>query len=225
MRNVDAIENSLRLHKKFAKCPVIKASKGEIIHRTDVEPRFFMIKSGYVKRYLVRNDGTLSIQGIYGPTYIFSLTSLYRFLMGQKLYSGPEVFYYETMTAVKLHQISQDMLKQTMEADPALYRDLFAISGRRLRSHIQEAENISLKHAEARVAHQLWCFAREFGIQKRKGVEIPVPLTHETLAAVLDLARETVSQSVSKLREKKLIKTFKNIVVLDMEALAETAYS
>jgi len=222
---MDVINNSARLRAKLIKSPVVKIAKREIIHRTDDEPRFFIIKSGYIKRYLIKNDGTLGIQSIYGPTYIFPLTSIYRFLMNQKLYSGPEVFYYETMTTVKLQQVSQDMLRGVIEADPSLYHDLFAISGRRLRSYIQESENISLRNAHARVAHQIWCPAREFGEEKRGGVEIPVPLTHETLAASLNLARETVSQSISKLREDNLIKTNKHICVVDMGKLEEASYS
>lgn len=218
-------QNSVNLRKELVKSRLVTVPKGEVIHRSDNGLKFFMIASGYIKRYLVTNEGTLSIQGIYGPGYIFPLTSIYKLVLDQKLYRGPEIYYYETLCPSKIHFIEEEEFRQIIERNPNLYRDLFAVAGSRLRSNIQEIENMSLRNAYARVAHQLLYFSRTFGVSNGETVQIPVPLTHETLAAVLNLARETVSQSISHLREEKLIKTNKYIMVLDSERLEQVAYA
>lgn len=66
--------------------------------------------------------------------------------------------------------------------------------------------------------------ARRFGKKTSAGVELSLSLTHQDLADILSLTRETVSTSIIKLRKKKLVKTTKGIVIPDIKKLEEEAY-
>lgn len=184
-----------------------------------------LLIKGYVKRYLIANDGTLSVQSIFGPDYIFPLTPAFMTLLKQSIYSGPEVIYYESITDSELFSINFDSLKAEVEKDPSLYKDLFAEAGVRLEDNIQRLENLSLKSSYKRLAHQIAYFARQFGEEAMRGTRLTLPLTHQDLADILSLTRETVSTAMVQLRDKNLILTGKGIVVLDIKKLEEEAYS
>jgi CRP-like cAMP-binding protein len=201
--------------------------KGEVFQSTETGLEMSVIKKGYIKRYSIRNDGSLSIQSIYGPGHFFPLTIAYKVLLGQELYQGPETLHYETMTRATIYSLDSAILKEHVDADPSLYRDLFFVSGRRLHSNIQRLENNSLLLYYNQVAHQLLYFARTFGISKGTGVLIDLPLTQQDIADNLSTTRETASLSLRDLKKKGIIKTApgKHIFIPSMEKLEAEAYA
>jgi CRP/FNR family transcriptional regulator len=184
------------------------------------------VKKGYIKRYLIRKDGTLGVQSIYGPGYIFPLTIIFKILFDHVIQSEQEVYHYEAMTDTELYTIDNVTLMHNIHADPILYRDLLMVCGDRFASNIQRLENLSLHVFYKRVAHQLVFFAKYFGRKTPAGTLILIPLTQQDLADILSATRETVSLSVRQLTKKGLIKkSEKNFVIPDVEALEEEALS
>lgn len=202
-----------------------KIPKGQIVQSTDERRVFNLLAAGYVKRYLITNEGTYGVQVIYGPGDIFPITLAFSVLFKHEINEGPETYYYEAMTEVELYTLDESDLAKEVATDPLLYRDLFAICGKRLHSTLQGLENISLKSSYHRVAHELLYMAKKFGGKKAAGTIILVPLTHQDIADVLSLTRETVSTAMVQLRKKKLISTGKSIVVPDLKKLEEEAFS
>ncbi|HET6863980.1 MAG TPA: Crp/Fnr family transcriptional regulator [Candidatus Saccharimonadales bacterium] len=200
-------------------------SKGQIIQSTDDRRVFNYITEGYVKRYLIGNDGNLGVQVVYGPGDVFPITLAFSALFDQQINESPEVYYYEAMSDGEIFTINEADLKAKVEADPKLYRDLMAVSGKRLHSTLHGLENLTLKSSYFRVAHELYYLALRFGHKTNTGTKILIPLTHQDLADILSLTRETVSTAMAELRKNKLISTGKSIVVLDMDKLKEEAYS
>lgn len=200
-------------------------SKGQIIQSTDDRRVFNLIKSGYVKRYLIANDGAYGIQVFYGPGDIFPITLAYSTIFDQKINEGPEIYYYEAVTDCQLYTIDELALKQSVEQNPMIYKELFSIAGKRLHSTLHGLENLTLANAYHRVAHEIFYFATKFGKKSSVGTEILVPLTHQDLADTLSLTRETISTAIAKLRKNGLISTENNIIVKDMEKLEHEAYS
>ncbi len=184
-----------------------------------------MVTKGFVKRYLISNEGTYGVQVIYGPGDIFPITLAFSALFKREINEGPEIYYYEAMTEVELYTLDESDLITAVENDPTLYRDLFAICGNRLHSTLQGLENLTLKSSYQRVAHELVYMAKHFGVKKNSGTVIQVPLTHQDIADMLSLTRETVSTAMVQLRKKKLINTGKAISVPDIEKLADESFS
>ncbi len=178
-------------------------------------------------RYQITSSGATSIQSIYGAGNFYPLTYAFKLLFNQSLYSGPEIFYYETLADSKLYIIDSEVFLKQVQTNPNLYRDLLQEAGKRFYSNIQRLENISLPNASKRVAHQLLYYAQEFGEPKGpQAIKISLPLTHALLAATLSLTRETVSQSIGELRKLRLIKTdARAIIVPDKIALQEFSYA
>jgi CRP/FNR family cyclic AMP-dependent transcriptional regulator len=202
-----------------------KIPKGQVFQSTDDKESITLVNKGYIKRYLITSEGTESIQIIYGPGFVFPLTPIFKLLLSQSIYSGPETFYYEAMCDTELYTITREVLIASVEKEPLLYRDLLQVSGTRLNEYVHSLENIAMGSAYGRVAHQLLFYAHYFGEKSSKGTTIAIPLTQQSLANVLNITRETTSVSMTKLREKGLIAGTKTIVVPDIEALEEEVYS
>lgn len=202
-----------------------KLSKKQILQSTEDRQVINLVRSGYIKRYLIANDGTLGVQVVYGPGSIFPVTLALKVLFKQEMYSR-EVFYYEAMSDAEVYTIDISVLAKAVESNPVLYKDLLEETGKRLNSTLQGLENLTLKSSYKRVAHQLAYFASRFGEKTDSGLRIDVSLTHQDLANILSLTRETVSTCMSDLREKGLIKTDKQkIIVTSLAKLEKLAYS
>jgi CRP-like cAMP-binding protein len=202
-----------------------KLPKGQIIQSTDDRRVFNLIEAGYVKRYLIANDGSLGVQVLYGSGDVFPITLAFSAIFDQTINESPETYYYEAITPVEIYTIDEQILKEAVEQNPHLYRDLLGIAGKRLHSTLHGLENITLSNSYRRVAHELLYLAEIFGEKTAGGVKIPIPLTHQDIADILSLTRETVSTCMVQLRQKKLITTNKNIVIKDEQKLETEAYS
>lgn len=197
-----------------------KFPKGQVVHMFEDSAMLNFITEGYVKRYRITDEGNQSVQVVYGPGHIFPLTPVYKTLYDYNMYSGPEHYYYETITSVITHSINLPQLKKAVVDQPELYRDLFYAAGLRLDSYIHRLEGHAQKTATQAVAWQLAYLTATFGEPSPTGVRIALPLTHQTLADIVGLARETVTYSLNELRTEKLISSDKkHITVFDIEKL------
>ena len=198
--------------------------KGQVMHFADERMLLSVLNTGYVKRYSITDDGSQSIQSIYGPGDIFPLTPVFKALFNKDIYLGQEVFYYEAMTPVIMHSVDRETLEAGLVAEPEIYKDLLYVSGVRLSSNIQRLENMSLRVANRKVAHQLVHYANKFGKKGDHGITLQLPLTHQNLASILNLARETVTNCLTALQEKGILESDKNIVILDLDALKRASH-
>lgn len=202
-----------------------KLDKKQILQTSDNQQVINLVVSGFVKRYLILNDGSIGVQITYGRGDVFPLTVVYKSLFDQKLYDGPVTFYYETMTECEIYSIDASVLLEAAQKNPKIYSDLLQEAGVHLESCVQRLENLSLKSSYNRVAHQLLFFAKNYGEPKPGGIKLLIPLTHQDLADILSLTRETVTNSIIKLRDEGLIKGSRNIVVVDTEKLQAAAFN
>lgn len=213
------------LDKLFANGTKYKFARGEVIQSTDDHQTISLLRKGYVKRYLITSKGTISVQNIYGPGYIFPLTLIFKLLFEQEIYQGREQYYYEALTEIELLGISNDTFFAATKSDPNIYPELLKVTGARLLSNIWRLENMSVQPAQKRLAHLLAFYAVEFGWPVRSGVQILIPFRHHDLAADLDVARETVSLAMTELENRGVIKTGKFIVIPSLEKLQDEAYN
>ncbi len=218
------LQISLKLKDMMLDGRKLKLAKNQIIQSTDDRRVFNYIREGYVKRYLIRNDGSLGVQVIYRPGDVFPITLAFSVLFDQSISESPETYYYETMTEAEIYTINEITLKEKVDADPTLYKDLMGVSGKRLHSTLHGLENVTLKTSYFRVAHEILYMAQRFGEKKGIGARVLIPLTHQDLADILSLTRETVSTAIVQLRKNKLITTEKYIFVPNMEKLEQEVH-
>lgn len=214
------------LYKMLKEGRPLHVAKGQVFQTTDHREALTLVDRGYVKRYSITNEGNQSIQIIHGPGGLLSLTLAFRVLFDQSIYDGPEVFYYETITDAKLYTVEKEILVARFQENPGMYADLLQVCGTRLYYLVHSMENMSTHQAYNRIAHQLVFYCRKFGTKVPAGTKIMVPLTQQTIASNLNITRETVALNIKTLRDKKLIKVDRQLIVVpDVERLEEEAHA
>lgn len=199
-------------------------TRGQSVGSSDQPNMIICLVYGFIKRYMIRNDGTLGAQIVYGPGDVFSLTHVYRELLDQSLYDGKEQYHYTAMCNTEVLRLHSDTLTKAVETNPLIYRDLFSEAGRHLHSCVMSIENMSFPKITQRVAHKLLYFANKFGTLSGNEAAIQVPLTHQELAQLLDTTRESVTRAMVELRRQGLIETERHIVIHDMGRLVDAVY-
>ena len=213
---------SPRLFNLLTKGRLLRFKKNQVISSTSDKDVVMLVVKGYVKRYFITESGSLGVQIVYGPQDIFSLTKVFN-MLGQSIYDGPEVYYYETMSDAQVYALDIGKFDDAAEQDPLLYKDLFLEAGYHLKTCVHSIENISLGSTYSRVAHELLFNAKEFGEDTKDGVRMALPLTHQDLADILGTTRETVSKAIIKLRQEGVIEDIRNFTNEHLKRLEEVA--
>jgi CRP-like cAMP-binding protein len=200
--------------------------KGQLIHSTDGRLELSLIKSGFVLRYQISNNGSINIQSIYGKNDFYPLSLAFKLLFNRTLYGGPETIFYEALSETEIYSLGNDLFVKAVKDEPVLYQELLIEAGKRLSANIQKIENIAMANSEKRVAHQLLYYAIRFGKIKTNGsTQLDLPLTHAVLASSLSLTRETVSQCIGSLRKRGLIKARRqSFLIPNLQKLEAFAY-
>jgi CRP-like cAMP-binding protein len=215
---------SLQLHTMFTTGTTRHIRRGEVFASSEEGDSVFYTISGFAKRYSVKNDGSLGIQILYGPQDIFPLTKVYR-LHDIRLYDGPNCFYYEAISDMKILSVSSHMLQEALQTQPALYAELFNEAGRHLTSCVHSIENISLPNLYARTAHFLLFLFQKFGRPGAGSIQLELMLTHQDLADMLCAARPGVTLAITALRKNGLLDAGRQLATPDIAALREACYA
>jgi CRP/FNR family transcriptional regulator, cyclic AMP receptor protein len=172
---------------------------GTILYQGEVPRAAYVVKSGIVKVYNINNRGeeqisTFQMAGELFPTqWIFKVTS-------------NALYYYEAMTDVELYAFSReelldyiysnsDVLRQTMEHYLLNYTHV-----------LQRINALEQTRAADKIMFTLYSLMVRFGEETDPGLyTINVPLSHQNIADMVGLTRETTSLELSKLRREKVI--------------------
>jgi CRP/FNR family transcriptional regulator, cyclic AMP receptor protein len=124
-------------------------------------------------------------------------------------------------TIIKIHRkVMLDVIKRNPEAAVNIINYLSL----RLRESQDNAKGFALDRAEQRVAAILVNLTQRSGIQEGKGVRIGVRLTHQDLADMAGLTKETTSRILSRFKKSQLISgTGKQLVIHDLPRLQQMA--
>ena len=172
--------------------------KSLIIKPDQIIDSIFYIKSGYVKQSAIGPNGEEFIINIYKPGSFFAIAIA--------LHRKESHYSFETLTDVVLTKAPTNEIIKLIKLGPDLAQDLLLRITSGLNSLVTRMESLVFGTASQKIAATLWQNAKRFGkILANKTVEIQLPLTHQQLANLAGLTRETVSIEMSKLKKKKIL--------------------
>lgn len=213
---------SISLKGLIAEAKMHRHLKGQLFYSFNDEPFIYMIRSGFVKSYLISKEGKLGIQNIFGPDDIFPLSPLLLKLFNLKLSVSDISYIYEAMVDVTYYPLAVSQVVDAANQNNLIYKDLLREAGKRLTSNYVKLENHAYKSSSEKIAHILIYYAEKFGVKERGNTRIEVPITHQILSEILNLSRETVSREMSLMQHKGWLKpTRRNITITDINAIKE----
>jgi CRP/FNR family transcriptional regulator len=122
---------------------------------------------------------------------------------------------------IKIHR--KTML-EVIQRNPEAAVSIINYLSHRLRESQDNAKAFALDRAEQRVAALLINLAERSGIQENNGIRISVRLTHQDLADMAGLTKETTSRILSRFKKDSLITGHgKQLLILNLPQLQKMA--
>lgn len=174
----------------------------------------YILAEGQVKLSKVDLGGYEKTLAILQPPEFFGEMAL----LGSQTRSATAM----TLTEVKAYLLFQDDFNKLLQSYPSISLNLTTTLAQRLRGMDDEAQILSYKDAQGRVAFVLLRLYRSGVIEFTEAGEALVRLTHQELANLAGTSRETVTRALKVLEKEGVIATRpKEIIVTDVDGLEE----
>ncbi len=184
-----------------------------VFQEGDQGEALYIIARGLVKLSKVDLEGHEKTLAILQPPEFFGEMAL----LGHASRSATAV----TLNEVHAYLLFDDDFRRLISDYPAISLNLTSTLAARLRGTNDEAQVLSYKDAQGRVAYVLLRLYRG-GVVDLGGESALVRLTHQELANLAGTSRETVTRALKALEEEGVIETRpKEIFLLDPEGLEE----
>lgn len=212
--NIRTMAVDTELKKFFSLYPKFKYKKGEIILRPEEAPQgIIYIKSGYVRMYQVFEDGKELTLNIFKPGSYFPMVWAFT--------DSANLYYYEAFTILTTHRASKAEVINFLKTNP---ETLIELTNRIIFGFtylLSNIEKLLSSSACQRINSVLVILANRFGKPLRgRGTLITLSLTHEDIARLTGLSRETTSIEMKKLMDAKCIfYKRRQIVIYNMNKL------
>lgn len=188
---------------------------GSILIRAGEESRgIFYLKEGNVRQYLINKNGEEMTIHIYKPDTFFP--------MSWAVNVFPNIYYFEAMGDVRAYVASREKTVEFVKKEPEVLFDLLQRVYSGLDGILSRMEYLMSGDARQRLITILLISAKRFGEKKEKNIRLTLKLTHQDLANLAGLSRETVTREMNKLKKKKYITyTHTAIIIQDSGELED----
>ncbi len=166
----------------------------------------FFVKSGFVRQYLVSQDGKEITFNILKPNAYFSMIST--------LNKTPNIFYYESLTDVILLKAPNDEVVSYIENHPDILYDLTKRTLSGLDGITRLMQALLTGTAEQQIASVLLVLTRRFGKKNNKGIIIDIPVTHRIIGTLAGLSRESTSIELGKFTKANIISLENHLILV-----------
>jgi len=202
----------------FTRYPSVEYKKENILMQPDDDVlHIYYLRTGFVRMYSLMPDGKEFTINIFKPGSYFPL-----FLA----FSGSKnTYFYEALTPIECNKIpKQEVIGFVKNNADVLFDFTTRISsGMHGLLHAMQYQLFGPVHK--RLSATLFLLAKQFGIPSKEGIIIIIPLTHQDIANLIGIARETASLELEKLVDNHIISIIKkNIVIRNLSFLEKDAF-
>ncbi|KKU90697.1 MAG: hypothetical protein UY22_C0051G0019 [Candidatus Amesbacteria bacterium GW2011_GWC1_48_10] len=188
--------------------PLTFKAQDPIIRASDTPAGIYFVKSGFVKMNSSFADGRQVTLNIFKPGSYFPML--------WAVADIPNVYSYTAMTDVSAARMGRDQLLDFLDKNPDILMDFTRRILVGLHGLITNIEHLLSGDSYHRVIAALILCAKRFCQNRGKKIVIDLPLTHQDIADLAAITRETASLAMGKLTRKGLIsRAGRNILILD----------
>jgi CRP/FNR family cyclic AMP-dependent transcriptional regulator len=195
---------------------VMRAFKRKEIIYFPSEPGLsvLVVLRGKVKIKTITPDGKETIFAFFGEGELFGELAL--------LETEPRNEYAEAVEEAEILAIPRDEMLAIMEQRPDIAMHVTKLVGLRRRRIENRLRNILFHSNRERVVALLLELIETHGEQEADGWQIRLELSHQDLANLIGATRETVTLTLLRMKQEKLIKSHRRrIKVIDRDRLAQ----
>lgn len=175
-------------------------SPGEpILYQGEVPRHAYIISEGIVKVYDIGSGGDekiinfLSVGDLLPPEWVF-----------RKAPVG--LYYYDAFTTCKFYRVPRETIEESIKTIPSVTQYLFQHYATSFVGSLLEINALEQSKGSEKIIHMLQYLLMRFPGEKSKDWhKINLRITHQDLANMTGLTRETTSTELNKLRRKKIL--------------------
>lgn len=170
--------------------------KNETLIFQDDKPEFiYYVKSGFVKGYDIDSQGTeqliwLGSSGDFVPlSWVFN--------------AEPTIpYFFSALGEVEAYQIRRSDMQAFLKGNAAALHEVSQELATRLTSTFHHLNAVEKAKAEEKILYSLFFLSRRFSdLATQTMHQVSLPITHQDIASLIGLSRETVSQELKKLKD------------------------
>ena len=173
----------------------------------------YYIESGQVRIYQIGADGSARLADILGPGEWFGVSALAQ----SSTYGGRAM----VVSPSVLWVVPGQRLLEVVTQEPRMAAELISQLAIRLRAAHDAAALLVFDDCNQRLIQTLLRFSRTAAATPQEGGEVVLSITHQQLAQAVGAARETVSLALTQLRQRNLLRTGRNRLFFNPEALQQ----
>jgi CRP/FNR family transcriptional regulator len=180
---------------------------------TDPARNLYFIQSGQVRIFQVGPDDSARLLEILGSSDWFGAPALAR----SASYGTRAV----TASKAAVSEIPVSRVMEALPQRPEASAELIAALAGKLQAAYDDAANLVFSDTEGRLLKTLLQFSRSAAASPQEGGGVVLRITHQQLAQAVGAARETVSLTLTQLRQKNLLRTGRNRLSFTPEVLEQ----
>lgn len=190
---------SEKIIKFFSQFKTHAIKKGRTFLRAGDTPHgVYFIKKGYARIYSVSSGGKELTLVIYKAGEFFPVVWTFT--------SKPSIYYYEALSDLEISIAPKLQFIKFTKENPEVFDEVLKGILERFQIALRRMEYLTFGNVSSRLASVFLIFAERFGVKKENGeVQIPIPLTHNDIAHIVGVARETASVELKKFLDKEII--------------------
>jgi len=182
--------------------------KGEMLIRSDDDPQgIFCLTKGYVRQYAISRAGIELTLHILKPISYFPMV--------WAINGTPNVYNFEALTDVEVGRAPRDEVVNFIKDKPKVIFELMSELLEDYAESLTRVEHLVFSDAYRRVISVLLYIAKHFGENNDKQIIISNRFTHQDIATLVGVARETASNEMAKLEKKGLIEYSDRLIVFN----------
>lgn len=199
-------DNSKVFEDFYGKFKSRRYKKGETLIRADDNPQgIFYLKKGYVRQYTISKSGSELTLHILKPISYFPMV--------WAINGTPNIYYFEAITPVEAGRAPRVEVVEFIKDKPELIFKLMSELLEEYGETLTRIEHLVFSDAYRRVLSVFIYLAKHFGEDVKGKRVVKHRFTHQDIATLVGVARETASNEINKLEKKGLVKYVNHTLV------------
>lgn len=207
----------MKLQELFKQSQLRNFPKDQIIlHQNDPLDTYFYIKKGFIKIYNITDEGDERILMMMGKGDSFP------FVIPTKKRSHKLKYFYEATSKVELLSVPRSKFNSLIKSDNNLAQCVLEYIAKISDRLLDRLDIVESKTAEHKVARMLPFLAKRFSKVPKKGYsKLRLKLTHQDIANMTGLTRETTSIQMKKLENEGAISQADDKLKVDVKKIKD----
>jgi len=184
-----------------------------IIYQGEVPRSVHMIMKGFVKVYAISAQGEEQIVAFHVPGEVFPSSWIFNKSPGA-------MFFYEALDDVEVLNIQKEIFIQRLQSETKLQTLILDYFAGNYASSLIRIHALEQSRARDKLLFTMFFLSMRYSNgSQSKIVDIPFPLTHQNLASLVGLTRETTAMEMNRLKAEGIINYRKQMYRINVDKI------